>query len=164
MTFLGVLGTNEVIILLALVFFLLPFILFLLSQQNTLKTIQPQNRTMSPGEVWFQIIPLFGIVWQFIVVSRIADSIQRELSSEAALSLEQQSTYSASYYGPKPTYSIGITYCILFCCSIIPYFGGLAFLAGIICWIIYWVQLSDNKNKIQMRQYSRTVSQNPTRH
>jgi len=50
---------------------------FLITQQNTLKAIQQQNRLMRPGEVWLQLIPLFGIVWQFIVVTRISDSIRR---------------------------------------------------------------------------------------
>lgn len=165
MILLGVLGTNEIMIILLMscLIFLLPFIFFLLSQQNTLKAIQPQNRTMQPGEVWLQLIPIFGIVWQFIVVSRIADSIQRENLSESAFSFEQQKNpYPQYQYGPKPTYSIGIAYCVLFTVSIIPYIGVLTSLAGLVCWIIYWVQLSEQKNKIQMKLYSKAFSQTPS--
>lgn len=140
----------------------IPFIFFFLSQQNTLKAIQPQNRTMSPGQVWLQLIPLFGLVWQFIVVTRIADSIQRELSSETTFSFDQQRV--PYYNGTKPTYSIGIAYCVLFCCAIIPFLGILTSIAGLICWIIYWIQLSDQKNKIQMKQYSNTSSQTSSRY
>jgi hypothetical protein len=163
MTILGVLGTNEILILFIICgIFLLPFILFLLSQQNTLKAIQFQNRTMPPGEVWLQLIPLFGMVWQFIVVSRIADSIQRELSSETAFSFEQhRQAYAPNPYAPKPTYGIGIAYCVLLCCSIIPYLSILTSIAGLICWIIYWAQLSEYKNKIQLKQHSRNFSQTP---
>ena len=36
---------------------------------------------MRPGQVWLQLIPLFGQVWQFVVVTRIAGSIQKEIIS-----------------------------------------------------------------------------------
>ena len=162
MRLLGVLGTNEIVILLVIFggLLLIPFILFLVTQQNTLKAIQPQNRSMQPGEVWLQLIPLFGMVWQFIVVTKIADSIQRELASEASFSFEQQNpSYEYNPYLPKPTYGIGLAYCILGCCSLIPVIGGLPALAALVCWIIYWVQLSEQKNKIQMRNYHRSYSQ-----
>ncbi|HET6996801.1 MAG TPA: hypothetical protein VFI06_17530 [Chitinophagaceae bacterium] len=161
------LGTYELftILLITFLIFLVPFILFLVTQQNTLKIIQPQNRTMQPGEVWLQLIPLFGLVWQFIVVSKISESIRRELASENTFSFEQQNNpYANNSYGqPKPTYGIGIAYCVLWCCSIIPLLGSFAGIAALICWIIYWVQLSDYKNRIQAKIYSRDYSQSPPR-
>ena len=69
------------IIFFACLLCIVPFILFLLHQQNTLKNVQAHNRTMAPGQVWLQLIPLFGMVWQFIVVTRISESIKRELDS-----------------------------------------------------------------------------------
>ena len=44
---------------------LVPAILFLLTQQNTLKTVRVENRMLPSGLVWLQLIPLFGQVWQF---------------------------------------------------------------------------------------------------
>lgn len=131
---------------------LIPWIFFLITQQNTLKLIQPQHRTMSPGEVWLVLIPIFGIVWQFIVVTRISDSIQRQLAAGSAFSFEGPSQEYNSY--ERPTYSIGIAYCVLFCCSIIPFLGTLAAIAGLVCWIIYWVKLAEYKNKLQQLSYS----------
>jgi hypothetical protein len=153
----GVLGTNELIIIFVLfAVFLVPFILFLLTQQNTLKAISPANRSMQPGEVWLQLIPLFGMVWQFIVVSKIAASLQRELLAGNKFSFEDSRQPAHSeLYGEKPTYNIGIAYCILFCCSIIPVLGGLASLGGLVCWIIYWVKVSEYKNRILMAQSAR---------
>lgn len=154
MTLLGVLGTNEIVII-VIFLSIVPAVFFFLTQHNTLAAIQPKNRNMSPGEVWLQFIPLFGIVWQFFVVSRIADAIQRELASEETFSFEiESSAYRVEPYGPKPTHSIGMTYCTLICCGIIPFLGIFASLAGFICWIIYWVQLAEYKNKIQMKQYA----------
>ena len=41
--------------------FIIPAILFLVAQHGTLKAISPANREMSPGEVWFQLIPVFNL-------------------------------------------------------------------------------------------------------
>lgn len=137
-----------------LALFLVPCILFLLTQQKALKFIQPANRSISPGEVFLQLIPLFGMVWQFFVVARISKSIQRELL-EQIFSFEKTESVEYSTTS-RPTYAIGITYCTLFCCSIIPFnpIVKLFFsLATITCWIIYWVQLSMYKHKLKQKHY-----------
>lgn len=143
-------GIFWTIILLAIAIGLIPFILFLLTQQNTLKAIKPQNRSMEPGMVWLQLIPLFSLVWQFIVVSRIAESIKREFNSWGSEdSILGYSNAEAVNIGNElPTYSIGIAYCVLFCCSIVPLLGGLASIAGLICWIIYWIKLAEFKRQL----------------
>ena len=51
---------------------LVPYIFFLVAQQNTLRVVDVQHRTMLPEQVWLQLIPVFGLVWQFIVVKNIA--------------------------------------------------------------------------------------------
>lgn len=146
-------GAGIVFVLVFLIVFLAIAILFLLTQYNTLKAIQPQNRAMSPGEVWLQLIPLFNLVWQFIVVQRISESISRELSSNT-FSFEE-SQYNQIYQQEnRPTYQIGMAMCILNVLGLVPLLGALARLAGIICWIIYWVQLSGYKNQIISKNYS----------
>ncbi len=127
-------------------------ILFLLNQQNTLKAIQPESRLIRPGEVWLQLIPFFGLVWQFIVVTRISDSIKREFESwqnDSILGLPDAE--AAQLLSVRPTYDIGIAYCILICCSIVPILGSFAAIAGIVCWIIYWVKLAEYKGMIERR-------------
>ena len=134
---------------------LIPMIFFLLTQQNTLKSIQPANRLMEPGLVWLQLIPLFGLVWQFIVVSRISDSIRNEFNSwqtdDSILGYSDSESMRLAYR--RPTYDIGLAYCILFCCSIVPMLGSLAAIAGFVCWIIYWVKLAEYKKKISSRGF-----------
>lgn len=143
-------------IFLFLLLFLIPAIFFLITQQNTLKAIQLQNRSMSPGEVWLQLIPVFMLVWQFVVVRRIADSIRKELNSNTTFSFEENQDHTMYEGGERPTYQIGIAYSILITLSVIPYpaIKGLLSLAGTICWIIYWVKLAQYKNKIQNKNYS----------
>jgi hypothetical protein len=149
-------GTLQILLLLA---FLVPVIFFLITQQNTLKAIQPQNRKMSPGEVWLQLIPLFGLVWQFFVVTRISDSLRKEFNSwtdDSIFGVEGNEANSMGY--PRPTYGIGLAMCICLCCTLftnlgIPFLGLLASLGGLVCWIIYWVQLAQFKSKVQRRVY-----------
>lgn len=133
--------------------FIIPAIFFLISQQNTLKAIQPANRLMEPGMVWLQLIPLFGMIWQFFVVNRIAESIQRELTGRMGIA-QQQPVQNA--FGQNPTQSAGVAYCVLFCLSVVPYplLRGLFSLGCVICWIIYWVELVKYKNKIRSMSLS----------
>jgi len=145
--------------ILLLLLFIVPAILFIVTQQNTLKAIQPENRSMSPGEVWLQLIPLFGLVWQFFVVIRISDSLQKEINSwtnDSIFGAEGSQVINMS--NPRPTYGIGLAMCICVCCTMFSYLGiallgGLASLGGLVCWIIYWVQLAQFKNKVQRRFY-----------
>jgi hypothetical protein len=150
-------------VMLVLIFFIVfvaVAILFLLTQYNTLKAIQPQNRAMSPGEVWLQLIPLFNLVWQFIVVQRISESISRELSS-STFSFEESQPIQIYQQGNRPTYQIGMATCVLNVLGLVPLLGALARLAGVICWIIYWVQLSSYKNQIISKNYSVTPPSAP---
>lgn len=133
--------------------FFVPALLFLFTQQKTIKLIQPHNRSIAPGEVFLQLIPLFGMVWQFFVVTRLSDSIRRELG-ERTFTFEAPVSNNEQYI--RPTYRIGITYCVLFCCYIIPFIGSFAFLAGMVCWIIYWVQLWNYKKKLEQKRYFST--------
>lgn len=102
--------------------------------QNTLKEISPENRQMQPGEVWLTIIPLFGMVWQFFVVDRMSKSLKAEFLKRNIQIAEE-----------KPGYSIGIAFCVLQCCGIIPILGGFAGIGGLVCWIIYWIKIADYK-------------------
>ena len=126
------------VIILAIAVGLIPQILYLLTLQNTLKEVSPENQQMPPGNVWLNLIPLFGLVWQFIIVNRMADSLKAEFAKR-----------NIQVDEVRPGYSIGITYCILLCCSIVPILGVLAALGGIVCWIIYWVKIAGYKTKLQ---------------
>jgi len=108
--------------------FLIPVIFFFLTQQRTLSLIRPANRRMRPGQIWLQLIPFFGMVWQFIVVTRISDSIRDELNTPVDDSIFGDVNMSHS---SRPTYNAGITYCVLFCISIIP----LALIKGLAVFI-----------------------------
>jgi len=86
-----------------LLLFIVPAILFVLTQQNTLKAIRPENRLLSPGLVWLQFIPVFGQVWQFIVVGRIAGSAVRQRLSFRDDSILGLTHEAAAVIGKQPT-------------------------------------------------------------
>ena len=149
----------QIILLLA---FIVPAILFVLTQQKTLQTIQLLNRLMDPGMVWLQCIPLFGLIWQFVVVRRISDSIVKEFASwddNSVLGLS--SVEIADELGKRPTYGIGIAYCIFITTGLpVRFFIDSPFmlagmmiwnLAGIVCWIIYWVKLAQYRRRLSRK-------------
>ncbi|WP_118950247.1 DUF4328 domain-containing protein [Taibaiella helva] len=124
-------GLEALLVFLAvLILLVISFVLYLITLQNTLKAIQSENQRMPPGQVWLLFIPLFNLVWQFIVVSRVASSIQAE-----------QRARGVEYPDPSVN-NIGLTYCILNCLGIIPFVGALARLAAMVCWIIHWVKVN----------------------
>ena len=142
-------GETELIVIFLLIF-LVPFILFLITQNNLLKAIKPQNRTMQPGEVWLQLIPLFNLIWHFVVVTRISDSIRNEFmsrTSDSALGLPDPNL--VSYLNKRPCYDIGMAFAVLSAVSILPVLGGIASLGALVCWIIYWVKLAEFKRKVE---------------
>ncbi|WP_162903293.1 DUF4328 domain-containing protein [Taibaiella koreensis] len=120
--------------LVILALLVVPFVFYLITLQNTFKALQPENRRMPPGQVWLLFIPFFNIVWQFIVVNRLADSIQRELRARGIEAAE-------TTRGP------GKAYCILNCCSVIPLAGTVARLVALICWIIHWVKTNEYRKQ-----------------
>ena len=125
--------------------FLIPAIFYLLTLQNTLKAIHPLNRMMQPGNVWLMFIPLFNLVWMFIMISRIADSIKNELNARGSITTD------------RPTYGVGLAWCILFLMgrfvSTIQPLGAPLSLAGLICWIIHWVKVNEYKKQFLAEPY-----------
>jgi hypothetical protein len=53
-------------------------ILFALNLSRTLQQCRPRNRTIEPGQVWLNFIPFFNIVWIFITVIRVAETLEAE--------------------------------------------------------------------------------------
>jgi len=87
---LGMIGPWQVILLfmpLLFLFTIVPLIFYLLTVQNTFKQISAENRKMEPTEVWLGIIPIFGYIWSFIIVSRLADSLKPEFEKRAGFAI-----------------------------------------------------------------------------
>ena len=119
-------------------------IAFLMTLSNTLKAISPANRTTEPSSVWLMLIPIFNIVWQFILYGKMKESVNAEYKSKGV-----SDTFDA-------TYQIGIIsavggivsvlYSTLISSTDIIY--NLISLALLVIVIMFWVQVSNHKKRL----------------
>jgi hypothetical protein len=126
----GVAGLITLAVLLAVMVF------YLLTLQKALSRCSPENRAMAPGMVWLQLIPLFGLVWQFFNVINLAKSPGAEFQKRGMAE------------DPQPGKTLGLIMSILCCCSVIPFLGILIAIGALICWIIYWVKIAGYSGKL----------------
>lgn len=125
----------EIVIMVMLILIaigLIPQIFYLLTLSKAIRLCAPHNRRMEPGQVWMIFIPIYGIVWRFMMIGHIADTLAEEFRQRNIPCNE-----------PRPGYNLGLTYAILMLCGVIPFLGGLAALGGLVCWIMYWVKIAD---------------------
>jgi hypothetical protein len=113
-------------------------IFYIVTLQKTLERCSPASRTMSPGKVWLLLIPLFNIVWHFIIVVNITKSVHNEFERRGLPNSE-----------PEPGKTLGLVMCGLAAASIIPLLGVLCFLAYLVCWIMYWIKISGYSRQLQ---------------
>jgi len=130
---LGGLGAPElIVILLVLGVMLVPAIFFLLTLQRALDRCAPESRTLSPALVWLTLIPIFSLVWNFIVVNAMSKSLHNEFVRRNMPNVELE-----------PGRGIGLAMCILCATTVIPFLGVLTGIAGMVCWILYWVKIAE---------------------
>ncbi|ABG57572.1 hypothetical protein [Cytophaga hutchinsonii] len=135
--FISGLGGGEIALLLMLLY-LVPLVFFILTLKRLLEQLNENNRKVNPVLLWLILIPVVGLVCQFIVVIKMAESLraefdQRHLAEEEA----------------KPGFNTGLTYCILFLCGGIPMVGMVLSCVGIYFWISYWIKMNDYKKLLQ---------------
>jgi hypothetical protein len=106
-------------------------IAYILTISNTLKKCAPTSRTMQPGMAWLLLVPLLNLVWNFLVVNAISDTLTNEFRLRGVQNFE-----------PQPGKQIGMPMAICGACSLIPILGILASLAYLVLWIMYWVKVS----------------------
>jgi hypothetical protein len=66
-----------VIVAVVAVLFLI-VIMYLLAVSRCIAQISPRNQPMSPGMVWLCLIPIFGPIWQIIMMFQLADALAKE--------------------------------------------------------------------------------------
>jgi hypothetical protein len=106
-------------------------LMFLTTLKRLLEQCAPHNRLMEPGQVYLNLIPCFGAIWMFFTVSRVGQSLRNEF--------DERGNDLPGDYGQQ----LGITFAGLTLAWIIPYVGILFGLAGVICWIVYWVKMAE---------------------
>jgi len=116
--------------------FLLPTIFFLITLQKALSRCEPGSRTMTPGQVWLCLVPVFNLIWTVFVVNAISDSLYSEFTRRGMVE------------EPQPGRSLGLAFAILGVISIVPILGFVTGIAALVCWILYWVKIAGYSEKI----------------
>lgn len=119
-------------------------VFYLITLQKLMEAISIENRKMAPSNVWFMFIPLFNVIWHFIMVSRISGSVRDE-----TIKLNIAHRFNQSFY------LLGMASMILYVIALIlnvflsiPTIGGLFSLTSMAAWIIFWVQAGNYKKLI----------------
>ena len=122
-------GTVFLVVLLGMLALTIAYILTL---SRTLQKCSPASRTMQPGMVWLLFVPILNLVWNFLVVNAISESLTKEFRLRGVL-----------FFESEPGKRIGMPMAICGVCSMIPILGILAALAYLVLWIVYWVKVSE---------------------
>ena len=115
---------------------LIPLIFYILTLQKALGRCAPESRAMQPGLIWLLVIPCFGIIWHFFVVINMAKSLGAEFAKRGIAE------------EPQPGQMLGLIMCGAMCGGFIPLIGLLFSLAGLVCWILYWIKIAGYSTKL----------------
>lgn len=138
----GVAAILVVLLILLSIGGIVVFIMHLAAMSSALEAVPQPLRKMPPGNVWLTLIPFFGIVWQFIVVGAVSDSLKAEFMRRNVPRDED-----------RPGYSSGLTACILMVCGIIPWLGIIISLIGFIFRIIHMNRIKSYTNFLKQNPY-----------
>lgn len=103
---------------------------------DALRRLPARLRRMSPGEVFLTLIPLFGLIWVFIVVDRVSRSFEDYFRERGILSEGDCGR------------SVGLGWAVTAACMVIPLVGGLAGFAALVLMIVYVVKLGRLKKLV----------------
>jgi len=129
-------GVLEIFVILFIGLLYIPLIFYLLTLQKALSRCSPGSRTLSPGLVWLLLIPLFGLVWHFVIVVSLSKSLHNEFVKRSISEDE------------NPGLLIGLATCILPLLGGVPHVRGLG-VAALVCWIIYWVKIAGYSARLE---------------
>ncbi|GGC25613.1 hypothetical protein GCM10011386_16980 [Parapedobacter defluvii] len=105
--------------------------------RKTLLLVAPENRLITPNQAWLLAVPLFNIYWNFVIASRLADSLTNEFYDRKIAEEENPGRAAGNWYAwlflltniPLPPFIL-ITF----------------FLLSITYFIVYWVKVSNFRN------------------
>jgi len=124
-----------VFILIFLLIALVIAIFYLLNLQNLMNSIKEENREVSPGNVWLMLIPVFSLIYAFILYPKISASVKKELESRG----EEGD-------GSK---NLGLALAITGALGIVPVVNTIAGLANLVIFFIWWAKTAGYKNKFR---------------
>lgn len=168
------LGAPELLIVLLVLFVLLAIpIMYLATLQNTLKLTSPLNRTIQPSNVWLYLIPIVGTFIHIGAILKITETLKKEFNarglrySDSDFGKGVGLTFSIINISLLCVSLFSLWQLYLDTSNSNQVYGddvfenhsrnaGIAFfpstliillnLVQLICWIAYWVKISNCKN------------------
>ncbi|OGC07930.1 hypothetical protein A2V82_16810 [candidate division KSB1 bacterium RBG_16_48_16] len=122
-------------------------IFYLLTLRKALSRCSVECRTMSPNSVWWDLLPLYNLYWQFVIVKNIAESLSNEFRKRN-IAVES-----------KPGFGVGLAMCILTLLAIVPPIRAIAGTGAFIFWIVYWATIAVFSAKLVNRQVKKLFNQ-----
>lgn len=107
-------------------------IIWMVVMHKALDQVSHDLRRMEPNAVWLCLIPLFGLVWQFLVAGAVSEGLAKELLARNMYPKEE-----------KPAYGYALSGCILVCCCIIPYVGVCVAVVGLILLVVHLIKIAE---------------------
>jgi hypothetical protein len=105
-------------------------VFFILTCSKCVEKVSRRNRAIEPGACLLQIIPLFNLYYTFVLTSKVSESIQNEY--------ESRRVRPDGDFGKE----IGMWWGICNVASLVPYFGTLICLVGLVLFIVFWVKVA----------------------
>lgn len=135
-------NTGEVILYASLgagvLLYFLARVFFLLTLHRCLSRVHPENRRMQPAMVWLDLIPCFNLVWGFIIVARVSESLADEF-------YDLRADRRGDDYGN----GIGIGFMVCAVIAYVPYVGFPVALPALGLWIAYWVKVAEYSRRLR---------------
>jgi hypothetical protein len=100
--------------------------------------------------VWLLLVPLFNLVWSFLVVSALADSLSNEFRLRNIPTVD-----------PKPGKTIGTAMAVCGACSVVPFLNVLTLPAHLVLWIVYWVKIANFSRRLGLSPVSVVIPVSP---
>jgi len=136
-----------IIILVIMGIMIISVIFYLITLQRALSRCSDECRTLLPGLVWLEFIPLFSLIWTFILVINISNSLRNEFTKRGIVE------------SPNPGQGVGLAMAICSVLSFIPFLGAVFGIAGFICWIVYWIKIAGYSSKIAIPQTAQPTTE-----
>lgn len=136
---LGLLEGALVFLVVLFIVIIILYVFYLKNLQDLLNEVSPGNRQVPPSNVWLMFIPLFNIVYRFILYPKISDSLLIEFEDRGA---PKDGDYLKG---------LGLTLGIIGVVNIIPISAlkSITSLGILVIWIVYWVKTAEMKNQLR---------------
>jgi hypothetical protein len=104
---------------------------------------------MEPSMVWLIFIPVFNFIWQFIIVSKLSESIAEQYRNTGNDTPEFRPTYGVGMIA-STTWALSFAISILNSnLTILKIIQGILSMAAFISWIVYWIKVANYKKRLQ---------------